>query len=400
MNNPLEQILRQQKKVNLQKKVGYVGPMVGDVPREFGEGEHFVQLAYITPDEAAILKEIDLYGSNPPHTGPEIENIPNYNNFDSKGNFRSGEAMSAAETGNTSATAKADMKASGMSNQEIAGIQAGYNAAAGGQQTSQNFMNQQNPPNQTNDLVDETITPTVDVTPEVKPQSLIERIFSGLFTKKTAKQNFVDTVKKNPKLSKFVKDTYGIESIDDITDAQVNEINNLNNLSFDEVRDYVSKLTGQAIDDPLATGYNALTGSTLGLQGISQLGLMNAAMSIAMNKPAFAQNLDNMDVYGNYIGPMSTNPAVNQQIADMYGGLTESQMAQAVAQAMTDAETGGNLSMGGGNKDDRVLNQQNTEQQTIQNYMDGLTQSEFDRYNQLIGQGYNDEYARAYLGML
>ena len=154
MNNPLEQILRQQKKVNLQKKVGYVGPMVGDVPREFGEGEHFVQLAYITPDEAAILKEIDLYGSNPPHTGPEIENIPNYNNFDSKGNFRSGEAMSAAETGNTSATAKADMKASGMSNQEIAGIQAGYNAAAGGQQTSQNFMNQQNPPNQTNDLVD------------------------------------------------------------------------------------------------------------------------------------------------------------------------------------------------------------------------------------------------------
>ena len=55
MNNPLEQILRQQKKANLQKKVGYVGPMVGDVPREFGKGEHFVQLAYITPDEAAIL---------------------------------------------------------------------------------------------------------------------------------------------------------------------------------------------------------------------------------------------------------------------------------------------------------------------------------------------------------
>ena len=171
-------------------------------------------------------------------------------------------------------------------------------------------------------------------------------------------------------------------------------------MSFGEIRDYVSKLTGQAIDDPLATGYNALTGSALGLQGIGTLGMVNALASIAMNKPAFSQNLDNMDVYGNYIGPMSTNPAVNQQIADMYGGLTESQMAQAVSQAMTNAETGGNLSMGGGNKDDRVLNQQNTEQQTIQNYMDGLTQSEFDRYNQLIGQGYNDEYAKAYLGML
>ena len=240
----------------------------------------------------------------------------------------------------------------------------------------------------------------LDVAPEVKQESFFDKLFSGLFTKKTAKQNFVDTVKKNPKLSKFVKDTYGITSLDDITDAQVNEINDLGNMSFGEIRDYVSKLTGQAIDDPLATGYNALTGSALGLQGIGTLGMVNALASIAMNKPAFSQNLDNMDVYGNYIGPMSTNPAVNQQIADMYGGLTESQMAQAVSQAMTNAETGGNSSMGGGNKDDRVLNQQNTEQQTIQNYMDGLTQSEFDRYNQLIGQGYNDEYAKAYLGML
>ena len=240
----------------------------------------------------------------------------------------------------------------------------------------------------------------LDVAPEVKQESFFDKLFSGLFTKKTAKQNFVDQVKKNPKLSKFVKDTYGITSLDDITDAQVNEINDLGNMSFGEIRDYVSKLTGQAIDDPLATGYNALTGSALGLQGIGTLGMVNALASIAMNKPAFSQNLDNMDVYGNYIGPMSTNPAVNQQIADMYGGLTESQMAQAVSQAMTNAETGGNLSMGGGNKDDRVLNQQNTEQQTIQNYMDGLTQSELDRYNQLIGQGYNDEYAKAYLGML
>ena len=259
----------------------------------------------------------------------------------------------------------------------------------------------------------------LDVKADVKEESFIDKLFSGLFTKKTAKQNFVDQVKKNPKLSKFVKDTYGIESIDDITDAQVNEINNLNNLSFDEVRDYVSKLTGQAIDDPLATGYNALTGSTLGLQGISQLGLMNAAMSIAMNKPAYAMNPKNyaftgpmVDAEGNlvsqdfsYTGAMSTNPAVNQQIADIQSingvtGLTAAQQAEAVAKAMTNAETGGNLSMGGGNKDDRVLNQQNTEQQTIQNYMDGLTQSEFDRYNQLIGQGYNDEYARAYLGML
>ena len=267
---------------------------------------------------------------------------------------------------------------------------------------------------------DQTITPTVDVTPEVKEESFLDKIFGSMFTKKTAKQNFVDKVSQNPRLSKFVKDTYGITSLDDITEAQVNEINDLNNLSFNEIQDYVSKLTGQAIDDPLGTGYNALTGSVLGFQGIGTLGMMNALANIAMDKPSYAMNPKNysftgpmVDAEGNlvsqdfsYTGPMSTNPAVNQQIADIQSisgvtGLTESQMAQAAAQAMTEAETGGKFSMGGGNKDDGVLNQQqNTEQQTIQNYMDGLTQSELDRYNQLIAQGYNDEYARAYLGML
>jgi len=414
MNNPLEQLLRKQKKADLQKKVGYVGPMVGDVPREFGEGDHFVQLAYITPDEAAILKELDLYGSNPPHTGPEIENIPNYNDFGEGSMNASGSQMSAAERG--------DVKGSGLSASDVAGIQAGFDAAAGGQQTSQDFMDSNQNTNTTSTTpVQDTVATAqeLNVAPEVKQESFFDKIFSGLFTKKTAKQNFVDKVSQNPRLSKFVKDTYGIKSLDDITEAQVNEINDLNNLSFDEIQDYVSKITGQAIDDPLGTGYNALTGATLGFQGIGTLGMMNTLANIAMDKPSFAMNPKNyaftgpmVDAEGNlvsqdfsYTGPMSTNPAVNQQIADIQSisgvtGLTESQMAQAAAQAMTEAETGGKFSMGGGNKDDGVLNQQNTEQQTIQNYMDGLTQSELDRYNQLIAQGYNDEYARAYLGML
>ena len=251
---------------------------------------------------------------------------------------------------------------------------------------------------------DQTITPTVDVTPEVKEESFIDKIFGNIFTKKTAKQDFIDKVEKNPKLTDFVKTTYGIESLDDITDAQVNEINDLGNLSFGEIRDYFGKLTGQAIDDPLgtglSTGYNALTGSTLGFQGISTLGMMNALANIAMEKPAFAQNLDNMDQYGNYIGPMSTNTAVNQQISDMYGGLTESQMAQAVSQAMADAETGGNLSFGGGGDGPNIQNQQNTEQQQAQNFMDSLTESEQYKYSQLIQAGYTDDYAKAYLGLM
>ena len=128
--------------------------------------------------------------------------------------------------------------------------------------------------------------------------------------------------------------------------------------------------------------------------------MMNALANIAMEKPSFAQNLDNMDQYGNYIGPMSTNTAVNQQISDMYGGLTESQMAQAVSQAMADAETGGNLSFGGGGDGPNIQNQQNTEQQQAQNFMDSLTESEQYKYSQLIQAGYTDDYAKAYLGLM
>ena len=224
--------------------------------------------------------------------------------------------------------------------------------------------------------------------------------FKDLFKTPTAKEQFVNKVKYNPRLNRFIKDTYNVESVEDLTDAQVQSINDYNNLSYNEIKDALSNMTMSAITNPLGATYNAATLGSLGLTGLGMTGMLNAGYSVLANKPAFSKNINNMDVYGNYIGPMSTNPVVNQEIADMYGGLTESQMAQAAAQAMTEAETGGRFSRGGGNKDDGVLNQQNTEQQTIQNYMDGLTQSELDRYNQLIAQGYNDEYARAYLGML
>ena len=61
------------------------GPEVSGVPRYFGKGEHKVQLAYITDPEAELLKKLDLHDSNPPHTGPSIKNIPNYNDFGSDG---------------------------------------------------------------------------------------------------------------------------------------------------------------------------------------------------------------------------------------------------------------------------------------------------------------------------
>ena len=241
-------------------------------------------------------------------------------------------------------------------------------------------------------------TTTVDVTPDVKQQSFLDRIFSGIFTKPTVKDDFVNKVKYNPKLNRFIKETYNVESVDDLTDAQVQAINDYNNLSYGEIKDALSNMTMSAITNPLGAAYNTTTMASLGLPGIGMTGMMNALANIAMQKPAYAKNLNNMDMYGNYIGPMSANPAVNQQIADVYGGLTAAQQAEAVAKAMSSAETGGMMSFGGDGQNKQLP--QTTAQNTVQTYMDSLTENEIDRYNELIEQGYTDEYAKAYLGML
>ena len=260
-------------------------------------------------------------------------------------------------------------------------------------------------------------TTTVDVTPNVKQQSFLDRIFSGIFTKPTVKEDFVDKVKYNPKLNRFIKETYNVASVDDLTDAQVQAINDYNNLSYDEIKDALSNMTMSAITNPLGTTYNTATMAALGLPGIGMTGMVNALANIAMQKPSYAKNPQNfaftgpmVDEQGNlisqdfsYTGPMSTNPAVNQQIANIQNisgvtGLTAAQQAEAVAKAMSSAETGGMMSFGGDGQNKQLP--QTTAQDTVQTYMDSLTESETDRYNELIRLGYTDEYARAYLGML
>ena len=260
-------------------------------------------------------------------------------------------------------------------------------------------------------------TTTVDVTPDVKQQSFLDRIFSGIFTKPTVKDDFVNKVKYNPKLNRFIKETYNVESVDDLTDAQVQAINDYNNLSYGEIKDALSNMTMSAITNPLGTTYNTATMASLGLPGIGMTGMVNALANIAMQKPAYAMNPQNfaftgpmVDEQGNlisqdfsYTGAMSTNPAVNQQIANIQNisgvtGLTAAQQAEAVAKAMSSAETGGMMSFGGDGQNKQLP--QTTAQNTVQTYMDSLTENEIDRYNELIEQGYTDEYAKAYLGML
>ena len=78
------------------------GPEVSGIPKHFGKGKHRVDLAYITPDEAKLLTDLDMHGTTPPNTGPEIQNIPNYNGWgrgDSFGSTADTDASSDPSTG-------------------------------------------------------------------------------------------------------------------------------------------------------------------------------------------------------------------------------------------------------------------------------------------------------------
>jgi len=86
--------------------------LVSGIPREYGRGEHHVKLAYITPEEASILKKLDLYDSNPPHDGPK--GIPNYN--DGLGGAPGqGDAEAGGNPGGTAGDAAAHGNASSTS---------------------------------------------------------------------------------------------------------------------------------------------------------------------------------------------------------------------------------------------------------------------------------------------
>ena len=48
-----------------------------NVPMSYGQGDHHVELAYVTPAEQMLLADVDMYNSDPPHRGPA--GIPNFN---------------------------------------------------------------------------------------------------------------------------------------------------------------------------------------------------------------------------------------------------------------------------------------------------------------------------------
>ena len=85
-----------------------------------------------------------------PHKGPK--GIPSYDSFDAEGNFTSGAAMSAAETGDRSDTGRADVRAEfgpkalapGVTPQEALDLRSAAIAAGAGQRVNPGFFDSRN----------------------------------------------------------------------------------------------------------------------------------------------------------------------------------------------------------------------------------------------------------------
>ena len=121
------------------------------VPKKFKARKNApaVKLAYITDAEAKMLKKKK---KGTPHKGPK--GIPSYDSFDADGNFTSGTAMSAMETGSQDAADRKEVQASnyggpqgfapGAKTQKEQDIRSSFIAAGGGQRVNPGFFDSRN----------------------------------------------------------------------------------------------------------------------------------------------------------------------------------------------------------------------------------------------------------------
>ena len=139
------------KKINYVEQDGYNNYIKNSdsvtVPRKFKSREDATptKLAYITADEAKMLKKMK---KGTPHKGPS--GVPSYDSFDAQGNYTSGTAMSAAETGSTNERDRAEVRASniggpkglapGVKSQEELALRAAAINAGAGQRVNPSFF--------------------------------------------------------------------------------------------------------------------------------------------------------------------------------------------------------------------------------------------------------------------
>ena len=115
------------------------------VPRKFKSKENATptKLAYITADEAKMLKKIK---KGTPHKGPS--GVPSYDDYDaSKGDYgtaTTGEQMSGFESGAKGERSRADARSLSMSPTDVQDIRSGAIAAGAGQNVNPGFFGPRN----------------------------------------------------------------------------------------------------------------------------------------------------------------------------------------------------------------------------------------------------------------
>ena len=402
MNNPLENILRNQKQK--QRTFGITENLLEKpVPRFYGAGDHKVQLAYITPDEAKLLADLDLHDSSPPNPGPG--GIPNFND---PGTGMSGTQTSAAEKNERDRT-----------KQERADL-------AVGPSFGDNFPGGNNQNQNQNTTTTTTTTPT---TPQDEPQythnfldSLFNKDLTFRFDPKMDYVNRVygglNNVQKNKILNRIdpTGDLFGGD-FDAFSSMAANDLYSNDNFSlkgaYDSVKNY---FTG--IPDAIAN-YNPQMPTQEGLvdlaKNVGYQGLFNPAMAVITGSPfsLFGSiilgkgpyNLTKEGTYDPSLGAIAnlTNAPANyvDAISNYQGGLTGEQMAQIASGQAAKAEVQNNTKSGDEpTAEERAALQAQMDAQSTASYKNTLTEQQLRVYERLEGQGYTDDYIRAYLGFL
>ena len=131
------------------------------------------------------------------------------------------------------------------------------------------------------------------------------------------------------------------------------------------------------------------------MMGMNPIGFVPGMFaSLAFGKGPFT---DESIESGNYADLTNAPTDYKAKVKDAMGGAFN---AEQIAQMATGALNQQQQQSATQGPQDTPIDQATLDQQSMQQYLDGLSESEAARYEQLINSGYTDDYAKAYLGLM
>jgi len=265
----------------------------------------------------------------------------------------------------------------------------------------------------TNSIIEAMFDP--DLTFKYNPQmDYVNRVYGGL--RPDQQQRILNQVDPGNKLfggdfGAFVDANYGnLYDAGNITGQNIAD-------AFTSVSDYFTGIPDAIANyDPTMPTQDGITnlaqniGKTIfanpfmTMMGMNPAGLpLGMFAALTMNKGPF--NLNEDGTYSENLGDIAnlTNAPSNyiNAIANYQGQLTPEQMSQVASGMAAKAEEQANTKTGiEPTAEEKAALQAQMNAANIQSYKDTLDQQQLGIYERLAGQGYNDDYIRAYLGLL